>query len=352
MIPRLALAESGAAMLICSLLLPTAPAGADDASHIPADVNTSFSSSEVEAVLTEGDAPALTGDEQSAVDSYIASEAANGNVVEPQDVNVGTLTDGGLDVVVTTPDDAVVENVSFVTDDSGDAMAVGFEATDSEDAPASQAGPGMGYWPHWEEAFHSTIRLRIEINYFYVGDVRVQTYKRRYHADGSSEIDSWQIARDAVANPATNYSPEPRVKKIWASQNLTDAAFGHAREWLANRTAPEEDFTDCTSSGVNLVYGPFEYSPSDCDDYYAWTGRIAHHRVAYDQGSSAGTGSHELAYTTGWTMDDGATTPMTYYQFVTYQLDRFSDFTPQYKCTNDELAADGTTQTGTCNFTN
>jgi len=161
----------------------------------------------------------------------------------------------------------------------------------------------MGSWPNWEDSLHATVRLVVKINGFYVGDARFQTYRRKYANDGDSTIDSWQLARNAVATPATNYAT-PRVAKLWESQNLTDFAFDHAREWLSARTAPEAGFSECNDSGVSLSYGPFSYSPSNCTDYDVWTGRIAHHRVYLDQGTWAGTGSRELSYTTGWTMDD------------------------------------------------
>lgn len=325
-----------------------AAAAEDGAPELDPGVSTSFGAAVIEEQLEPAtDDDALSAAEDHSVEEFISAEAEDGSVVEPEDLEVGTLRSGDFSIVVVAPaDDIDVSEIELDTDSTG--SQVGFAAqVESDGSEATQAGPGMGTWQAWDAAWHSSVRLRIYFEGRNIGDGTFQTYKRKYLND-TTAYDSWQVARYGLGRSANDPIYDARVQKLWMSQNLTDGSFDRSREWLLPKTSPQEGFSNC-KSGVALNYGPFSWAPNDCADYDVFMGRIAHHRLSMDQGTLVGDGNRAIAYTTGWTMDNNYGPALTWYEFVTLRVGSYSGGT-SYKCSSTSLGPDGNTLTMTCNF--
>lgn len=191
----------------------------------------------------------------------------------------------------------------------------------SERSPAAPATNSKRMtWPSWTSAWRASVELRVYFRNDYIGKVVIQTYKRKATNDGSSTVDYWQVSRQAVGTPGRWESHGPdgntRIAKLWISQNLTDSSHQRAREWMWRFTKPVVGFAGCEDNGT-FTAGPFSFGIKDCEEYHPWTGRIGHHRMALDQGDVVNGGQREIAYVSGFTVNQGHVPAFTWYGFIT-----------------------------------
>jgi hypothetical protein len=195
--------------------------------------------------------------------------------------------------------------------------------------------------------------LRLYRNENYIGEAQFQTQRRKY-GESDSGHDIWQVARRGRATPdeievAGAPDVAAYVKALWVSSDLTDAAYGYSQQWRQDLTNPDEGFGNCSSSGAAVSAGPFSFTPTNCEDYSVWQGRVGHYRFSYDQGSWAGGEQRAIAYVEGFQMDNGRFPFMTWYEFVTLRLGHVAG-QPELKCSSGERGIDNGTETGTCDF--
>ncbi len=327
---------------INSYLAP--PSFADEGSPLP-DAGLSIGSDQL-ATAMEPATESMTVAESRAVDAYLDAEPADLGV---EDLQVGTVVDDGLKVVVVAPEEGVEVNeiVAMADPDTGE-VGVGAKV-ESSDTP-EQLGPGMGTWPDWGSVPSYSVRLDVNVkygsSYEKVGDAIFQTKKRRLSNDGSSVADTWQIVRYAVGRPVT--AGDWRVHKLWLSQDVTDATATRTRSWEWGLTAPDTNSQICDSSSVDL--GPWSFGYSDCSDYDVWTGRVGHQRMEFDQGAFNPTGQKAAGYRSGFTIDNGVTPGFTYYEFVTFSTDYVDTASFHEKCTSTRLGPSNDTAYLDCYF--
>ncbi|MEQ6903577.1 hypothetical protein [Nocardioides sp. YIM 152588] len=231
------------------------------------------------------------------------------------------------------------------------AIASGAAARSEHSEARSSSG---AHWQAWDKALHASVRIKVYVELHdpigkrYVGDAVAQTYKRKMLNDGDAELDYWQIARHVVGRPSGDELLSARVKKIWASQQLTVEAESHAREWLWRRTKPKASFSDC-ADGVEVSVGVFTFVPGDCSEYDVWTGAIGHQRIAMDQGSIvSGYGQRAAAYVSGFTMEQGSGPAATWYEFVTFKIGNEAVPNVNLKCAKRIRGKPGKTVTRKC----
>ncbi|WP_215817299.1 hypothetical protein [Pimelobacter sp. 30-1] len=297
-------------------------------------------------------------DEAKAGEEYLALEREAGRPVSRDEVRVASVGDpSGVTMVVVAPRrGTVVREVSATSDpvSSGIALGVRMGVEERGASPTSGRAAARPSWPSWSSSFHSSVRIKVYVNVRkpigrkYVGDAVFQTYRRKLANDKSDQVDYWQISRHAIARPANTKLLSTRVKKLWASQQLTPKAQRKAREWMWKQTKPTRGFSDCRD-GVSISVGPFSISPRDCSELDVWTGDVGHQRMSMDQGAVvSGNGERSLAYVSGFSMAQGQAPTATWYEFVTFKVGNEVIPNTTHKCASSALGPRNATATETC----
>lgn len=311
-----------------------------------------LSQAQVDKVM-EG-ASEADGVERRAVDTYLDSLPVSGSYLTADDLQVGSVpVSGNLTATFVAPEAAVdIRSIDVGVNADTNEITAGAKLGTVQDAEPGTAGPGMGSWPSWSDSPSWALEMKLSVNGNWIGTGTFQTQRRKYQNDGNSSQDLWQVARYARGTPdALEYSAMPdiaaKVKTLWISNNLTDAAYANAQQWRSDLTNPDEGFASCSSSGGSIKVGPFDFTPSNCDDYDVWQGRVGHYRMAYDQGTYAGGGQRSTAYVAGWSMDNGAAPSSTWYEFITLRLGPWTGDT-EFRCNSTSPGTRYETERGSC----
>ena len=307
------------AAVFLGLFAPTSALAAESDTDIPAEptpstvVNESFSSSDIDGALVAADGD-VTAQEQSAVDSYLTTEDPD-NLLDDSDVRVGTLESDAITVTVVAPSEGVDVDGVTVGASAPDSLTMGASLSSDGSTPASATGPTMGTWPSWTSSWNASVELRLYYYDDYLGSATFQTYKRQFQNDQNTDTNYFEVARHAVAVPATwnsyGLNGAMRVKKLWASQALDGYHRYAAKQWNWARTEPDNNDQICNNPNASI--GPWSIGYTNCTDYDVWLGTagdddIGHERMSMDQGSVVNGGTRSLACVSSYSLMQSAGT--------------------------------------------
>lgn len=361
---RMAAAATFAAILTVSLVTDaSATDGADEVIDQP--ISVVLDGSVLDAHQNEGVAPE-TAQEARAVSDYLANQDAGGYLTA-DDLEVATIpvADDVSITLVTPVDGAQLDELGVVVDDTMQDLTAVAHVEEPANTP-QVAGPGMGDWPSWSSLPIFGIRMKVYVNDNWIGTAVFSTQKRQMNEGADpAGVDVWQVSRYVRAHGDAYETTGPdipsHVKKLWISDDLTDAAYNEVMSlppsqqklaWRPALTAPDVGFGSCTdnvSFNVGITGGGFSFTPRDCDEYDVWEGRVGHYRIYYDQGAVSSAGDRDLAYTAGFNINDGIGPDMTWYGFATFRLGNL-DGDSEFKCTTDEKGAKNSELVGSCPF--
>jgi hypothetical protein len=321
-----------------------------------------FTSAEVEAVLSPAEEPS-SAQESAAVTAFVSENNNSEDApVVPRDLEVGTLNVGdGFNVTVVAPENGVeIRSVQVVVDAGSDEVSLGARFESDPAVEAQQNGPGMGTWPGWTNQPSSEVQLKLFKGGDYLGRALFETKRRQFENDGTTARDTWQVARWAQAIPEDydilgSFVQHMYVKKLWISSDLTTASQEKAQQNLPSSTKPQIGSSSCVS-GTSMDLDIFSFTWQNCEDYDVWVGDgvtdIGHMRFDYDQGAYAGGNTRSIAYINAFTVDNGHTPSLTWYEFVTLQSGNM-DGDPAYrlyKCVSDSKGTTGGAENLVCNW--
>lgn len=351
-------ATLGVAIALSSATL-TVPAAAVDDPFLEVNGVVAFTAAEIAAALTRVN-DLITPEERLAVNEYINKVIdETGEMIDVNELEVGTLVDGALSTTIVTPDSGVsIDSVSIArsTEPNSPVEFTVGAVTTAEDT-ADTSGPGMGTWPDWSTSWHASVRIKVYWKGDYLGSGLFQSFKRKMQNE-TSPVDFWEVTRRASGSPGRWESaglPEHpmTVSKLWISQNVTDATSSRTKEWNLPRTQPysQNDFDNDCSNGTSftLAKGAFSFTTSNCSDYHVYLGRIGHHRVNMDQGDYSNGGSQAVGYVSSFTVAGGHRPSFTWYQFVTL---RHGSGSTEIKCADYDPGVQNSTEEWVCRLPN
>ncbi len=261
-------------------LCGTSPAHAADSSPEPeqivlgdtpieAGTADKVTATEFEEARDDGAVDVPASEKADVVHDVVANARANGQVVDPKDVDVVSLYDG--DVLVGLQESTTVESMTIAAGANEQDLTVTLKGTETPDSiPATTAGHGMAL--SWAGNGSGEYVIKIYQGSDLKLDGRFTWNRKKLLGDGQPTLVHYAYSRFGDAQPSAQAGPDPRVDELRIQNFPYDSIEPSLRNW--DRYDPGGDRADnCNPYNATISYGALSLSvpfSAGCGVYNMW----------------------------------------------------------------------------------